>query len=62
MNREALVVIGSIGSAGYLLWLTSAIFWESWAFPFILTAVGLFVIYVGVMVQKYLKQSTLLCY
>lgn len=59
MNRKSLVVFGSIGSVLYLSWLTWTIFYDSWAFPFVLTALGIFVIFLGVQLQKYISGGTL---
>jgi hypothetical protein len=60
VNRQSLVVFGSIGVSAYLVWLSSDLFWDSWSYPFVLTAVGLLIIFIGIQVQKYITNSTLL--
>jgi hypothetical protein len=50
--RRVFVVFGALGAAGYIGYLASHIFKDSWLFPLSLTLLGLFVIYLGVLWQK----------
>ena len=50
--RRVFVVFGALGSCGYLGHLAENIFRDSWLFPIALTAIGLVVIYLGVLWQK----------
>lgn len=50
--RRVFVIFGAIGSAGYVGYLASNIFADSWLFPITLTLLGLLVIYLGVQWQK----------
>ena len=50
--RRVFVVFGAIGSCGYLAHLAENVFQDSWLFPIALTAIGLLVIYLGVLWQK----------
>lgn len=56
--RRVFVVFGALGSAGYLGHLASHVFEDSWLFPVSLTAIGLLVIYLGVLWQKNEKAIT----
>ena len=51
--RRVFVVLGAIGSCIYLGHLASTVFRDSWLFPVSLTAIGLGIIYLGVLWQKY---------
>ena len=51
--RRVFVIFGAIGSSGYLAHLAFSIFEDSWLFPIILTALGLLVIYLGILWQKH---------
>jgi energy-converting hydrogenase Eha subunit A len=51
--RRVFVVLGAIGSCIYLGHLASTVFRDSWLFPISLTAIGLGIIYLGVLWQKY---------
>jgi hypothetical protein len=55
--RRVFVVFGVLGSAGYLGYLASTIFEESWLFPIALTVIGLSIVYLGVVWQK--KEETI---
>ena len=44
-------VFGGLGCAGYLQHLASSIFQDSWVFPIALTAMGLGIIYLGILWQ-----------
>ena len=57
-NRQSLVVFGSLGEAAFVLWLTNDLFYDSWSYPFVLTAVGLLIIFIGIQVQKYITNRT----
>lgn len=50
--RRVFVIFGALGCSGYIGYLASSIFEDSWFFPIILTLLGLFVIYLGVLWQK----------
>lgn len=51
--RRVFVVFGALGCCGYLGHLASNLFKDSWLFPIVLTALGLMVIYLGVLWQKH---------
>jgi len=51
--RRVFVVFGALGSCGYLGHLASDVFKDSWLFPMALTAIGLGIIYLGVIWQKH---------
>lgn len=50
--RRVFVVFGAIGGSIYLGHLASSVFKDSWLFPIALTAIGLLIIYLGVLWQK----------
>ncbi|MDH3380188.1 MAG: DUF2157 domain-containing protein, partial [Gammaproteobacteria bacterium] len=50
--RRVFVVFGAIGGSLYLGHLASTVFKDSWLFPIALTAIGLGVIYLGIVWQK----------
>jgi hypothetical protein len=52
------VVFGSLGAAGYLGHLAREVFEDSLAFPFMLTLIGLAVIWIGVIWQRHESQIT----
>jgi hypothetical protein len=56
--RRAFVVFGAIGSCLYLGHLAFDIFEDSWFFPVVLSAIGLLIIYLGVLWQKNEKAIT----
>lgn len=56
--RRVFVVFGALGSCGYLGHLASNVFKDSWLFPISLTAIGLIVIYLGILWQKHEKELT----
>ena len=58
MVRRVFVVFGALGSCGYLGHLASDVFKDSWLFPAALTAIGLGIIYLGVIWQKHEKAIT----
>lgn len=53
IDRRVFVIFGALGSAGYLGHLASAVFKDSLLFPIALTAIGLGLIYLGVLWQKH---------
>jgi hypothetical protein len=56
--RRVFVVFGAIGSCLYLGHLAYDVFEDSWLFPITLTAIGLAIIYLGVLWQKNEKAIT----
>ena len=56
--RRVFVVFGGLGSSFYLGHLASSIFKDSWLFPISLTAIGLLIIYLGILWQKHEKTLT----
>jgi len=52
LSRRVFVVFGVLGSAGYLGYLASDVFEDSWLFPIALTVIGLSIVYLGVAWQK----------
>jgi hypothetical protein len=51
--RRVFVVFGALGCAGYLGHLASSIFQDSWLFPIALTAIGLGIVYLGILWQRH---------
>ncbi|WP_250656212.1 DUF2157 domain-containing protein [Alkalimarinus coralli] len=56
--RRVFVVFGAMGSCGYLAHLASDVFKDSWLFPITLTAIGLGIVYLGILWQKHEKAIT----
>lgn len=56
--RRVFVVFGALGSCGYLGYLASDVFKASWLFPIALIAIGLVIIYLGIIWQKHEKAIT----
>lgn len=56
--RRVFVIFGAIGSTLYLAHLANEVFKESWLFPIALTAIGLGIIYLGLIWQKHEKAIT----
>ncbi|WP_040725803.1 hypothetical protein [Thiomicrorhabdus sp. Kp2] len=56
--RRVFVVFGAIGSCGYLGYLASDVFRDSWLFPVALSAIGLGIVYLGVLWQKHEQTIT----
>ena len=50
--RRVFVVFGAIGGCLYLGYLASSVFEDSWLFPMALSAIGLLIIYLGILWQK----------
>lgn len=55
LSRRVFAVFGALGVAGYLGHLAYQVFKDSMVFPFALTAIGLAVIYLGVLWQRHEK-------
>lgn len=53
LMRRVFVVFGALGVTGYLGYLSYEVFEDSLLFPFALTLIGLFVIYLGIVWQKH---------
>ncbi|WP_414830456.1 DUF2157 domain-containing protein [Alteromonas sp. H39] len=53
--RRVFVVFGALGSCGYLGHLAFNVFEDSWLFPVALTAIGLGIVYLGILWQKHEK-------
>ena len=56
--RRVFVVFGAIGVCGYLGYLASSVFEDSWLFPVALTVIGFLIIYLGIFWQKNESQIT----
>ncbi len=56
--RRVFVIFGAIGSTLYLGHLANEVFKESWLFPIALTAIGLGIVYLGLIWQKHEKTIT----
>ncbi len=57
LNRQVFVVYGGFGVAIYLFWIVDRLFSDSWAFPIVLTLVGLLIIYSGIKIQQWFHNS-----
>jgi hypothetical protein len=53
LSRRVFVVFGGLGVAGYLGYLASTVFRDSILFPFVLTLIGLGVVYAGIVWQRH---------
>lgn len=56
--RRVFVIFGALGACLYLGHLAWNVFENSWLFPITLTAIGLFIVYLGVLWQKNEKALT----
>ena len=56
ISQRVFVVFGALGSAFYLGHLANVVFKDSLLFPIALTAIGLGLIYLGVLWQKHEQQ------
>jgi hypothetical protein len=56
--RRVFVIFGAIGCSIYLGHLANEVFKDSWLFPITLTAIGLGIIYLGLLWQKNEKEIT----
>jgi hypothetical protein len=53
LSRRVFAVFGGLGAAGYLGHLAYSVFKDSMMFPFVLTLIGLGVIYLGIVWQRH---------
>ena len=53
LSRRVFAIFGGLGAAGYLGHLAYDVFKDSMVFPFVLTIIGLGVIYLGVLWQRH---------
>ncbi|MCL2022531.1 MAG: DUF2157 domain-containing protein [Betaproteobacteria bacterium] len=53
LSRRVFAVFGGLGSAGYVGHLAHQVFKDSMLFPFVLTIIGLGVIYLGILWQRH---------
>jgi len=53
LSRRVFAVFGGLGAAGYLGHLAHTVFKDSLLFPFALTAIGLGVIWLGIVWQRH---------
>ncbi len=58
LSRRAFAIFGGFGTAGYFGYLTWKVFSDSALFPFVLSIVGFFVIWLGIRWQRKEKQIT----
>ena len=58
LARRVFVIFGAIGICGYLAYIARSVFHNDWAFPIVLTAIGLAIIYLGMLWQKNEKVLT----
>lgn len=58
LSRRVFVVFGGLGLAGYLGHLAYRVFKDSMIFPFVLTAIGLAIVFLGVFWQKHETRIT----
>jgi len=58
LARRVFAVFGGLGAAGYVGHLAHGVFKDSLIFPFVLTAIGLGVIYAGIVWQRHEKAIT----
>jgi ABC-type molybdate transport system permease subunit len=52
LSRRVFAVFGALGAAGYLGHLAYDVFKDSMMFPFVLTIIGLGVVYLGIVWQR----------
>lgn len=53
LSRRVFAVVGGLGAAGYLGHLAYGVFKDSMMFPFVLTIIGLAVVYLGIVWQRH---------
>ena len=58
LGRKAFIIFGSLGVFGYLGHLSWTVFKDSMMFPFVMTLIGIFVIFLGVKYQRNEKKIT----
>ena len=56
LSRRVFAVFGGLGAAGYIGHLAYDVFQDSMLFPFVLTGIGLGVIYMGIIWQRHEEQ------
>jgi len=56
--RRVFVVCGALGACSYLGYLAFSVFKDSWLFPVVLSAIGLAIVYLGVLWQKHEQAIT----
>ncbi len=59
LKRRVFMVFGAIGIFSYLCYLSYQVFADSLLFPFALTAIGIMIIYVGVLYQRHYRNLEL---
>jgi hypothetical protein len=59
LSRRVFAVFGGLGSAGYIGYLADKVFKDSILFPFVLSAIGLGVIYLGTVWQRHEQEISL---
>ncbi len=58
LMRKVFVIFGALGCCGYMGHLAYEVFEDSWVFPFVLTFIGLGIIWLGILWQKHEKIIT----
>ena len=58
LMRKVFVIFGALGCCGYMGHLAYEVFEDSWVFPFVLTFIGLGIIWLGILWQKHEKVIT----
>lgn len=58
LNRKVFVLFGAFGCCFYIGYLAFRVFQDSYIFPVILSAIGIAVIYLGILWQKHEKKLT----
>lgn len=53
LQRRAFIVFGALGAFGYIGYLAHRVFEDSLLFPFVLSLIGIAVIYLGIKFQRY---------
>jgi uncharacterized membrane protein YccC len=53
LSRRVFAVFGGLGIASYLGYLAYRVFSDSLLFPFVLTVIGLAIIYLGILWQRH---------
>lgn len=59
LSRKVFVIFGALGACIYIGYLAFQVFQDSYLFPVVLSAIGLAVIYLGILWQKHEAQLTL---
>ncbi|MEM1173809.1 MAG: DUF2157 domain-containing protein [Pseudomonadota bacterium] len=58
LTRRVFIVFGAIGGAIYLAHLADSVFEDSWLFPISLTAIGLLIVYLGLVWNRHQVRVT----